>query len=100
MKNNPNMYRVTYKKWTGSSHAGGWTELSSDVNELSDVERFNYIQSVTPIYIEIGEPIAQAEIDNAIEAKRKKDVEAKQNKALKAAEAQVEKLKAEQVTTA
>ena len=57
MKNKPNMYRVTNLVAEGNHYAGGWGERVKDVSTLEDATKFNKIQSVNEIFIEIGDEI-------------------------------------------
>ena len=93
-----NMYRVTYLVMEGNNHAGGWGERTKDVKELGDLININRIQTVRPVYIEIGDIIDLADIDEAT-TKRRGEIE-KQNSidAVKKAEEQLKKAKLGLVT--
>ena len=65
MNNKPNMYRVNYQVMEGNNYAGGWGKRTKDVKELGEAGGFRNVTSVQPIYIEIGEAIADEVINRA-----------------------------------
>ena len=98
MKNKPNMYRVTYLVMEGDNYAGGWGERTKDVKELGDLINVSRIQTVRPVYIEIGDIIDLADIDKATK-KRKSEIEKQERiNDVKRAEEQLKKAKLGLVT--
>lgn len=75
MKNKPNMYRVNYLILEGDNYAGGWVKRSADVSDLGDVSHFNNVDSVMPIFVEIGDPVDDVMIQEAIDARRQAEEE-------------------------
>jgi len=73
MDNKPNMYRVSYLVMEGNHYAGGWGERSADVKTLGDVKRFSNIETVVPIFIEIGIPISDDVIQKAVDERRQQE---------------------------
>lgn len=73
MENKPNMYRVSYLVMEGNNYAGGWGERSADVKTLGDVKRFSNVETVVPIFIEIGSPISDDVIQKAVDERRQQD---------------------------
>jgi hypothetical protein len=91
MKNKPNMYRVTYLVAEGNHYAGGWGERVKDVSTLEDATKFNKIQSVNEIFIEIGDEIGEEELNKALDRR----VDSENEKAKKAEISRLEKRLAE-----
>lgn len=89
MKSKPNMYRVNYRVMEGNNYAGGWGNRSADVESLADAGGFSEVQSVVPIFIEIGDPIADIEIQNAINARKDDILKMKKERDLVSAEEQL-----------
>ena len=74
MNNKPNMYRVNYLVMEGDHYAGGWGARSADVKTLGDVKRFSNVETVVPIFIEIGEPISDELIHKAVDERRQQEI--------------------------
>ena len=81
MDNKPNMYRVNYLVMEGNNYAGGWGKRTADIKELGDAERFSNIESIVPMFIEMGDPVPSDVIYRAIDA-RKQENEHKRLKAI------------------
>ena len=77
---NPNQFRVTYEVIEGDNYAGGWVTHTAYVNELGDVQRFQNIKTVEPVFMEVGEPLTGLEIKNAaIQRAKENDKQTKVN---------------------
>ena len=64
----------------GNNYAGGWGKRTADITSLGDAHRYSNIESIQPIYIEIGEPleadiIKQAVDDRVHQIKNRKKVD-------------------------
>ena len=94
MKNKPNMYRVIYFVMEGNNYAGGWAERSTDVKTLGDVIRFSNVEDVLPIYIEIGTPVDELEIQKAVDERRQQDRQKKKRDDVREAQEQLRRAKA------
>jgi len=58
----------------GDNYAGGWGKRTADVYSLGDVARFQHVDSVYPIFIEIDtQPVRPSEIDKAIQQRKEED---------------------------
>lgn len=68
--NKPNMYRVNYLAMVGNHYAGGWGDCHADISNLGDVANYSNVQSVVPIFIEIGEPLDFDVIQKAVDERR------------------------------
>jgi len=91
--NNPNMYRVNYRVMEGNNYAGGWGERHSDISELGDVIKFSNVDSVAPIFIEVGEPLDGAVIQKAIAERREQDEKSRKLEEVRRAERQLQAAK-------
>lgn len=93
MKNQPNMYRVTYNVMEGDNYAGGWVTRTKDVKELGDLINFKNWSSVKPIYVEVGNPVAHHLIEQAVDNRKARNEHNRKVDAVNRAERELLKAK-------
>jgi len=93
--NTPNAYRVYYKVMEGDNYAGGWVTRQTDITRIGSLVDFDRIQKVVPIYVEIGEPLSQAEIDDARDNETAAREQKRRNDNVQRAQEQLSKAQAE-----
>ena len=92
--NKPNMHRVNYWVMEGDNYAGGWGERHADISALGEVAKFRNVESVVPIFIEVGEPLDDAVIQKAVNERRETERQQRKADDVRRAERQLQAAKA------